>query len=39
MDYLYKLVDNLKISLLGQEEKPFAKPSGYKNINSSSTKK
>ena len=39
MDYLYKLVDNLKISLLGKEEKSFAKPAGYKNVNSSSTKK
>lgn len=39
MDYLYKLVDNLKISILGKEEKPFAKPAGYKNVNSSSTKK
>jgi hypothetical protein len=40
MDYLYKLVNNLKISLFGKEENiPFGKPVGYKNVNTSSTKK
>lgn len=40
MDYLYKLVNNIKNSLIGKEEiVPFGKPAGYKNINTSSTKK
>jgi hypothetical protein len=39
MDYLYKLIDTLKVSFNKEKVKPFGKPAGYKNVNTSSTKK
>ena len=39
METLYKLINTLKVSVLGEEIKEFKKPDGYKNVNSSSIKK
>lgn len=39
MNYLYKLIENLNLLTKKEDVKPFGKPTGYKNVNSSSTNK
>ena len=39
MDYLYKLMGTLNLITKKEEVKPFGKPTGYKNVNTSSTNK